>query len=485
MNLDAFLEIENRYGLLEERYDGFAYWIYFRHVLHNELEASKAGHGGNPERVHLSRWQHFKERLGTLWYAARFHKISSMKQKILILNHERRAWMGDHYECVYTDLIADEYENSLVVERPYQQKHFRPVKTKNLIYTDYIEAKAMLHYYCKRIFASDQMEKVKTAIGLKIQKPIEEICRRYGLTYRADSILDKMVCGYYIYQIKRREFRKLLQKSAPKVILEVVGYHMDCMIINELALEYGIPTIELQHGTAGREHTAYNYPEGCKIDQFPQYFFAFSRFWMDAARFPISRDRIRETGFPHLEKYALPVKKSVKRVKPAIIIFISQSVIGNILADIAIKLNKKIDREQYEIIYKLHPGEYEGWKERYRELAESDIKVIDNNRMDLYELFAMATYQIGAFGSTATFEGLLFDLKTYIRREEAAPELCLLCEKGIARFFDQAEDLYQLILADEEVNMINGFWKDNALETMKQEICAIMERTGKRPDEYF
>lgn len=479
MNLDAFLEIENKYGLLEERLDGFAYWIYFRHVLHNELEASKAGHGGG-ERIQVPGWQHFKERLGTLWYAAGFHKIPSGKHDILIFNHERRRWMNGYYECAYTDLIAAEYESSLVVERPYQQKHFRPVKTKNLVYTDYIEAKATLYYYWQQIFASKEVKKVKEMIGQKISGPIEEICKIYGLVYSADSILDKMACGYFIYKIKKKELRKVLQKVNPKVILEVVGYHMDCMIVNELALEYGIPTIELQHGTAGREHTAYNYFKECRIDQFPQYFFAFSRFWTEAARFPIPKEKIRVTGFPYLEKYALPVKRKNQKAKPAVIIFISQSVIGQLLSDIAIKLNQLIDKTQYEIIYKLHPGEYEGWQERYHGLAESGIKVIDNNHTDLYELFAISTYQIGAFGSTATFEGLLFDLKTYIRREEAAPELGLLCKKGIARFFDRAEDLYELIQADEEGDKTMAFWKENALEAMKQEINAVMAEQGKK-----
>jgi len=479
MNLDAFLEIENKYGLLEERFGGFAYWIYFRHVLHNELEASKEGHGDAQVRPELSGWQHLKARVGTLWYAARFHKIPSGKHDLLFFNHERRMWVKGYYECAYTDLIAAEFADSLVLERPFQQKHFRPVKTQNLVYTDYIEAKAMFYYYRKRMFAPKEMRKAREEIDRKIRKPVEEICETYGLSYSADSILDKMVCGYYIYQKKKKAFRKLLQKINPRVIVEVVGYHMDCMILNELALERGIPTIELQHGTAGREHTAYNYPRGCRIDQFPKYFFAFSRFWMEAARFPVSRDRIREVGFPHLEKYALPVKAKIKKAKPAVIIFISQSAIGKLLSEIAVELNRIIDKEKYEILYKLHPGEYKGWRDRYRELADSGIRVVDNNHTDLYELFALSTYQIGAFGSTATFEGLLFDLKTFIRREEAAPELGLLCEKGIARFFDSAEDLYRLILEDKEGSREYAFWKEDALKTMKREICAVMEGQGK------
>ena len=123
----------------------------------------------------------------------------------------------------------------------------------------------------------------------------------------------------------------------------------------------------------------------------------------------------------------------------------------------------------------LHPGEYERWRERYSRLSASGIEVIDNSRVDLYELFAASVYQIGGYGSTATFEGLVFDLKTYIMRAGAYPAVASLCEKGMARFFDSARDLYQLILADSsEAEQKSNFWKENALENMKREIDAIM-----------
>lgn len=145
------------------------------------------------------------------------------------------------------------------------------------------------------------------------------------------------------------------------------------------------------------------------------------------------------------------------------------------MSEVAVELNKLMDKTQYRIVYKLHPGEYERWRERYGKLADSGIEVIDNNRVDLYELFAASTCQIGGYGSTATFEGLEFDLKTYIMREGAYPAVSALCEKGIAQFFDSAQDLYQLIQsASSEADEKNNFWKENALENMKREIDAIM-----------
>ena len=64
-------------------------------------------------------------------------------------------------------------------------------------------------------------------------------------------------------------------------------------------------------------------------------------------------------------------------------------------------------------MYKLHPGEYDRWREAYPWLVDADIKVIDSSEPPLYELFARSSVQVGV-ASTAIYEGLTFDLETYI-----------------------------------------------------------------------
>lgn len=475
MELDSFLEIEHKYGLVQDRLDGFAYWTFFRNDLVGDI--MKRLDSGGELYVYPTRsvWQQTLARLGTIKYAFLFGRLPKGKHDVLILNAERRVWSEDHYECIYTDKIASAYPGSVVLERPYCQKHYRPVTTKNLVYTDPIEIKTMLHWYSSQLLHKKKVKAIRETLCSKIRKPIEEINRTYQVECDLNRILDKMVCGYYVYQIKRKEFEKILDQIDPKIILEVVGYNIDCMIVNELAEERHIPTVELQHGATGKSHAAYNYYPGTRVRQFPQYFFAFSRFWIDMAHYPLSPDRLKEIGFPHLCEKARAVKSKTSKKFPRQIIFISQPKIGKMLSEIAVELNELLDDRQFRIVYKLHPGEYERWRERYTKLAASGIEVIDNNRDDLYDLFAASTCQIGGYGSTATFEGLEFDLKTYIMREGAYPAVTALCEKGIAQFFDSARDLYQLILSDSStVEQRNGFWKENALENMKREIDSIM-----------
>lgn len=480
MDLAAFLAIEHKYGLIEEHLDGFAYWTFFRRDL--AVEVMKRADGGGELYVYPSRTkvQQAAARLGTMKYALFFGRLPKGNHDVLILNGERRKWNGSCYECLYTDRIALQYPDSVVLERPYFQGHFRPVKTKGLVYTDPIEIRTMVYWYSRQLFHKKHVAKIREKIRAKIEKPLTEICRAYQVEYNIDQILDKMVCGYYVYRVKKEEFGKILDHIRPKVILEVVGYNMDCMVINELALARHIPTIELQHGASGAGHIAYNYYAGTRLKQFPQYFFAFSRFWTDSAAYPLDADRLREVGFPYIDERAKSIKSKINKAFPHQILFISQPKIGEKLSEIAVGLNELMDARKYRIVFKLHPGEYEKWRERYLKLAESGIEVIDNNYVDLYELFAASEFQVGGYSSTALFEGLEFELRTYIMREGADPALVSLCEKGIAKFYESAQELYQLIVTDiAGLKRPIGFWKENALENMKREIDAIMGRTDR------
>ena len=76
-------------------------------------------------------------------------------------------------------------------------------------------------------------------------------------------------------------------------------------------------------------------------------------------------------------------------------------------------MSKIMDTDKYEIVYKLHPKEYDSWKHDYPWLIDSNIEVIDSNLNDVYYYMAKANLQIGC-NSTVLFEGLGFNLDTVI-----------------------------------------------------------------------
>lgn len=170
-------------------------------------------------------------------------------------------------------------------------------------------------------------------------------------------------------------------------------------------LQKKIPTIELQHGVMSGS-IAYNYPKKSDVKQFPDYIFVFSDYWKKCAEFPIDDKNIKVVGYPYLEEKEKQYNKifTEKRGRnKKVVLFLSQWTIGNELSKMAVEFSEICD-EEYEIIFKLHPGEYENWKRNYPWLEKEDkIKVIDSLKHNIYEYFAMSDYQVGV-SSTAIYE---------------------------------------------------------------------------------
>lgn len=473
-SINSLIQVEEKYRLLEDDIDGFPYWIYHREAFMEKLLQNKNHFGDLHQGGQLSAWTKLKLRCGMIKNAVFHSNVPVIHAELMVFNHERRVRNGECYDCIYTDEIVKCFPNVVVFERPYLQRHFRPVATDNLVYTDRIEILATISLLFHKVVLKRSYEQIRGQIRTKIKRACDELAQLMHVEYDFEEIVSIMSDGYFLYRRKKELFDAEIKKYNPKAILEVVGDNVDCMIVNELAVVCNIPTIELQHGVTGKEHIAYNYPDGVVIQQFPQYFFTFSAYWCKGARYPISPEHCIAVGYPYLERNAekfCRVKKDEKKT----ILFISQKPIGKELSNIAVELNQKINKDIYRIIYKLHPGEYSSWKIDYPELTKSGIEVIDNFETELYYLFAISSYQIGGYGSTAVFEGLYFGIKTFIYNERALHLLLSLCEQGFANSFDSAEELYQLIQQNVDTGGREAaFWKKNALENMKKEIETII-----------
>ena len=475
--IDYLLQIESKYNLPEISLNGFAYWIYFRRNIMWELIRKKNHYGEAHRQADVSKKYKIKLRIGMIKNALFCHRADLKDADALILNHERRVWNGQYYECIYTDMLADRLGRAVTLERPYQQQHFAPTPTPCLIYTDWIEVKASLFLYMHKYVFKKEYRRVMEHISNNIKTACDELAGLLQISCDVQQFAAMIADGYFVYQVKKKNLDCVLDRFNPKVIIEVVSYNMDCMIVNELASRRGIPTIELQHGIADQEHLAYNYTQGVSVRQFPKYFFAFSDFWCHEARFPIAMQNRKAIGFPHLETRAEEFRNFPKDEK-RIILFISQGPIGKELSEIAVALNELIDLRIYRIIYKLHPGEYEEWDKKYERLAASGIEVVDNNKTDLYQLFAVSSCQVGGYGSTATLEGMYFELPAYIYENRASGWLLSLCRQKMAWKFRNAGELWELIRSNEDKSDVSQkFWKSHALENMVSEIANIMNES--------
>jgi len=233
--------------------------------------------------------------------------------------------------------------------------------------------------------------------------------------------------------VLRPLYHRLLRQVDPELLVLVVSYGRGMKILIEVAKDLDIPVVELQHGVIHTEHAGYDYPSDVEIGLFSDWLLTFGEFWTTQAQIPIDSERIMPVGFPWLEAH-------IERVGPVSprdhLLFISQGTVGERLSQLAVAC--AADRRiSSNVIYKLHPGEADRWREAYPWLIDSDVTVVDGKTPTLYELFAEARAQVGV-GSTAIYEGLCFDLETYEYDIEGASTLMPLVDAGAAKMIDSA-----------------------------------------------
>ena len=211
----------------------------------------------------------------------------SKEKDILIVGSPRRMLQSDGlWWDIYTDPILEEIGLSYVsIENQYLQKHSSPAKTSNLKYMDYLDFLAYIRQKRNSGSFSITTEERNILITMK-----NEIKQRFQVSMNIEAIV--------VATLKRRKaalplFVKLLRKVKPKIVVVVVGYGKEDLI--EACRSLDIPTIELQHGVISPYHPGYSYPDRSK-KFFPDYLLTFGDYWIDAADYPLEKERILSVG---------------------------------------------------------------------------------------------------------------------------------------------------------------------------------------------
>lgn len=475
--MDKFIKFEYEEDLFNKEIQGVKFWRYIRFSIFRKILKQKYNVGQGHSNLNGKKF------ITRVWYKLKQipnfilkNPLYGLKHKdILVLNHQRRVKNGNYYDCIYTDEILENIKNSYYVfEEPYLEKHFRPIRTKNIRYFDYINfIKAT-----KKIF----LKSINPNFGKLCSNDINRLFLLFNAINKAFNVnfdkykeikdVENLILNY---KISKKYYEKILNKIRPKVIMEVVSYRFTNLLFNEIAKKRGIRIVELQHGTMGKYlSVAYNFYKKYELDTFPDYIFLFGDYWKSNARFPLEGDRLIVTGFPYFEKRLKSLIKICKNNKKKNILFISQGTVGEELSKLAIKLDKLIDHKKYSIIYKLHPGEYDRWRRTYPWLVNSTFKIIDNNDKDIYYYYLKSTFQIGV-RSTAIFEGLGFNLKTFIYKVYGYKYMRYLYENNYAKLVVSAGDIINQLNNDKN-NIENKefFWKSNSLKNIINNINNII-----------
>lgn len=474
--IESFLNFEIENKLFDKKISDIKFWHNIRYSIYQEIN-QKVNNLGTAHNVDFKKGstKHIAARLNQFKYLFRKNIfLNHSKRDILIFNHPRRILKDSLYHCLYTSDLAVKLDDKyLMIERPHDLHHDSPVPEDNIKYTDPINLEVTFKKLLMKLMKKEILSEIDK---LYIKDLIQKLNQEYNIALDSNKWINEVENSLVFYDINYKSYKKIIKRIKPKVIVQVVSYSANLLVVNKIAKEMKIPTIELQHGTIGQNHIAYNFLYNQEIETLPDYLFTFGDYWKDHIRFPIKQSNIISVGWPYYEDKVQKQEQELKSNNKEKILFISQGTIGNGLSDIAVDLQKQLDSDKYDIIYKLHPGEYDVWRNEYPLLVDSQIQVIDHSRYDMHYYFNQSTIQIGV-NSTAIFEGLGYNLETYIVTLPGFEFMKELQEKDVVAFVKNSNELYSSIM-NKTVNSdkfdTSYFWKPHSMENMIEEINNIV-----------
>lgn len=465
MNLwDRFLKFEHECNVYEIQVNGIKIWERIRFSIYRQIQSSQ-GHG----QAHSTGPTGVNDTVRSLYQWSkniiRKNPLLSRPCDCVAMGHSRRKKLEDsNYWDIYVDPFFSSLElDSVYLENRYNGTHLKPAKTNSIRHLDLIDGLAVV---AKKLFTSGG--RVDNKQKRLLDKINNEICTTFGVNVGVTSEVERL--------LNRRAtqlalFKLLLRRINPQVALVVVSYAPIRQTYIEACQELDIPVIELQHGTIHPKHVGYSFDDERTIDCFPDYLFTWGSSWTENVAVPLPEKRIIPVGYPFLESR---VEKFSNQFDSDQILFLSQGTIGESLSKFAVKLHDD-SRIDSNIVYKLHPGEYDRWKSTYPWLAESDVRIIDDNNPPLYSLFAESRYQIGVY-STALYEGLAFDNKTLLYDGTVADIEHRLIDDAVAAKVSSVEDVIEQMAKHSKDFDVRTYFCPNAT----QQMCEMIEKVANQ-----
>lgn len=458
---ETIFEIESDLNLLSKKISDVYFWErirvpMYKHLLRESKEDVKTKDRDDSSEDVISG---FKLLLKNLFVKNPFF---SSEVDLLFYTTGRRKRLEDNlWWDIYVDPIVDTLDRETVVlERPFNVSHSSPPKTPDLRYTDLIEYTGT---------ALQKTGAVEVSISEEETYKIEKVKNRICSSFRVDISLQKIVKNDLSLRKARLPlYRRLVQRIDPEVVFLIASYNGRETFVEACQAE-GVPVVELQHGVINRYHLAYSFPHENK-NVFPDYFFSFGKFWSDSVALPVADENVYPIGYPNLEarsdEYAGVQEENS-------VLFISQARIGEHLSRFAKRLSERSDSDE-NIIYKLHPKEYDSWSEKYPWLANSNVTVVTDDP-PLYRLFSESKRQVGVY-STALCEGLYFGLDTCVIDLPGVEQMEYLIENGYITLVDSVDDY---IIKKEKGELTNCFdktyfFRDNSINNFNQALDKVI-----------
>lgn len=203
------------------------------------------------------------------------------------------------------------------------------------------------------------------------------------------------------------------------------------------ARDSGVKSIEFQHGIIDKGHIHYNYPTEMRDRKrvyLPDMLLTFSEFWCKDIYYPVRE--IFPVGNTSLAELAMTGKPFDP--KNRVIGFISSSVFGHRMADLAIEY-MQLNPEDH-ILFKLHPNQFSRRKEYFKLFQDHpNIKVITNQQPT--EQVVASCDAIVLIQSTVAYEALQAGIPVFIYKRMTYYRHDHIFDSPNVRLIDNAQQI--------------------------------------------
>jgi len=456
--VNQFLDFEKNYFRYQE--EGCSYWELLRFSIFRSLTEEL----GIMDKAQDKLKPGFMDRIGQIGKSLPDYILRSPlwgKKKDLFFNcsPRRRLREDGRYWDIYSDYLLKilDPQRAYALESYYQDGHFKPPRTENLKYFDIYNVGMKIRMKLSKYKLSSGTEKWCREIE-------KEIKVKWGVTVNVRFRLRYTISSG---QERERYYIRLLKRTQPKIVFLVVGYGKEYIV--SACRRLGIPSVELQHGVISSYHMGYEFG-GEEKKLFPDYLFVFGPYWKQSCRFPVSQDRIKVLGYPYLTESGEIT--STSRKEETNLLFISQGVIGRALAEFAVRCAHLLP--DYNVQFKLHPGELKRWRQDYSILLDSAVEVIEDSKATIYELYRKTNWVFGVY-STALYEAFAFDCRVVIVDLPGVDYMQDLIQKGYAKLIKEPEQVPPLLKSWENNTnqpdpdfFFDPDWKNNFRRLLKE-----------------
>lgn len=444
--LAEFLAFEERERLFEQNALGVAYWQLIRHdVFRETLEAlgmSAQAHL-RLEQLPLTSWLGPQLRqLPTTLLRSQLFRAS--RADLLVATHPRWLPHQGRYMCPYSQpLLWGTSRSRLLLTGHYQGRYFSPDAGEPTRYIDLSLALAHAQFRARELLGGG----LRARDARQLRELTRRLAAQLGAAPKPEAVLRRARTAVLAQLGLTPQLDHLLDQVQPRLVVNVVGYRLVHQLLTLRARARGIPVAELQHGTIGPGHAAYNFSPGRRPPSFPDYLLTFGDvFRTITPGLPLPAANVRAIGYGWLSLQQGAHPHAARSAGPRRVLFISQRDIGPELAQLAAAVAARLPKGQFELAYRLHPSEAQGWRERYPSLANSSVRVEEAGNRALYAAQAEADVQVGVY-STALMEGIAFGLDTVLVSLPGHEQLAFLVEQNLARRADDVVSLTNLLEA--------------------------------------